>query len=121
MDNRIKENEQLAAIAEAMLQTKAENIQVFHTGSESPIADWVVICEGTNYTHIRAIADTIRQHFKDTTDLIPQGYEGKDERRWILLDYFDIIVHVMLPEIRAYYRLEEIFKESECITVSEDA
>ncbi len=119
MDNKIKENSQLMSILDAMLDTKAEDVRVFHTGAESPIADWVVVCDGTNYTHVRAISDRIRSFFKDESGLIPNT-EGKNERRWILLDYFDIIVHIMLPELRAYYKLEELWKDAEQFEITEE-
>ncbi len=117
---KIRENQQLVNTIDAMLDTKAEKIEVFYTGSNSPVADWVVICEATNYTHVRAVADAVKQRIKDDNNLRPAGLEGHEQRRWVLLDYFDIIVHIMLPELREYYKLEDLFGEAEKFDITEE-
>jgi ribosome-associated protein len=104
----------LRAIAEAARDKKAEDITVLNLSRESGIADWFIICQGDNTMHTRAIADNIE------TELLKRGIspwhtEGMGGTRsggsgaWIVLDFSDVIVHVMTGQVRDYYRLEELW------------
>ncbi len=104
-------NAQLNTIIELLLNTKGENITVVNSGEESPIADWIVICEGTNFVHIRALADSVQDYFKKEENMAPFHQEGKGENRWILLDYNEVVINIMLPELREHYQLEELWSE----------
>ena len=107
----MENNTQLQEILDLTLEMKAENIVAIHTGALSPIADWVIVCEGGSFTHVAAIADRIRKHFKQTMGILPYHMEGADASRWIAIDYTDIVLHVMLPELRNYYKIEELWSE----------
>ncbi len=111
MSNEISNNQQLNKIVELLLNTKAENITLVECGSASPIADWILICEGTNFVHIRALADEVRDYFKQEENMLPFHMEGKNESRWVLLDYTDIVINIMLPELREHYQLEDLWSE----------
>ncbi len=104
-------NSQLDAAIDALQDAKAENITIIHGGEDSPVADWIIICEGNSFVHVRAIADQLRDFFKRQLNELPFHEEGQQHNRWILLDYTDIVLNIMLPELRMHYQLEDLWKE----------
>jgi ribosome-associated protein len=109
----------LQLIADAALAKKAEDIVVLSLEEESGIADWFLVCQGDNPLHNRAIAGSIMDSL-DEHGLSPWHAEGLAEGRWILLDYSDVIVHVMIPEARRYYALEELWQPGDVALVKRD-
>ena len=79
------------------------------------VADFFIICEATNNNQLRAIADNIEKEVKEKCDESPYKHEGRQAEQWILIDYVNIVIHVMLPEPRKFYQLEELW--SDAITV----
>jgi len=106
-------NPHLESAINALQEVKAENITIINGGANSPVADWIIICEGNSFVHVRAIADEVRMHFKKVLNELPFHEEGQQHNRWILLDYTDIVVNIMLPELREHYQLEDLWKESD--------
>lgn len=105
------DNHQLSKTLELLQDVKAEKIRIIESGENSPIADWIIICEGNSFVHVRAIADAIRIYFKQNENMLPYHMEGKEQSRWVLLDYTDVVVNIMLPELREFYKLEELWGE----------
>jgi ribosome-associated protein len=89
---------------------KAENISVLDMTGYQGIAEWFVICQGDNPAHNRAIAGAILDGMKKE-GVSAWHMEGHLEGRWIVLDYSDVLVHVMLPELREYYALEKLWSQ----------
>lgn len=81
--------------------------------------DYFIICSGDSTTQIKAISDNIAKRVKENLKEHPLSVEGKTESRWILLDYFNTVVHVFHPESRLFYELEELWSDGK-ITVYED-
>ena len=100
------------ALADAIVvladSKKAENISLVNLSESVGIADWFVICQGDNAPHNRAIADAIAEGLKEKK-VNAWHIEGREDSRWILLDFSDVVAHVMLPELRDYYNLEELW------------
>jgi len=78
---------------------------------ESP-ADYFIICEGESTTQVSAIAGNIEKRMKDTYGLRAAHVEGKRESKWVLVDFFDVIVHVFYPETREYYEIEDLWRDA---------
>jgi ribosome-associated protein len=81
--------------------------------------DYFVICSGQNPRQIKAIADTV-QLFLGKVRVKPAHVEGYDRADWVLLDYFDFIVHVFNPETRAFYALERLWGSAERVDLPGD-
>ena len=77
------------------------------------IADFFIICEAGSTTQVKAIADFVEAHVRDTAKDTPYRHEGHQAAQWILVDYVNIVVHVMLPETRKFYKLEEMWSDGE--------
>jgi len=76
------------------------------------VADFFIICEAGNQPQIRAIAEYIEQQVKDKCDENPYHHEGYNTLQWVLIDYVNVVVHVMLPENRKFYKLEEMWSDA---------
>ena len=97
-------------IKEWMDDKIATDIQVINLGEESTIADYFIICSGSSERQVKAIADNIEIEAKDN-GFIPKNIEGEREARWILMDYYDVIVHVFHEEERGFYNLERLWRD----------
>ena len=91
-----------------LLDAKAEEIVLIDAHERSNLADYLLICEGRSQLHCRSIAENIEYNLKQEGEL-SLGMEGEREGNWVLLDYGNIILHIFHPEIRRYYRLEELY------------
>lgn len=77
------------------------------------IADFFIICEADSTTQVKAIADFVEEHVRAATEEAPYHHEGHQGAQWVLVDYVNIVVHVMLPETRKFYKLEEMWSDAE--------
>ena len=107
-----EEDEQLLIrrILELLNEQKAEEIVFINAKSATNIADYLLICQGRSQLHCRSIAQNVEYNLKQVGE-ISLGIEGEREGNWVLLDYGNIIIHVFHPEIRKYYKLEELYSK----------
>jgi ribosome-associated protein len=77
---------------------------------EAP-SNYFIICEGESTTQIKAISDNIHKRVAEELAIKPNHREGVTESKWILVDYFDTIVHIFYPETRKYYDLEDLWSD----------
>ena len=75
--------------------------------------EFFIICEGESNTQIKGIADNINKRLKTEFQMIPNHMEGLNRSQWILVDYFDVVVHVFYPDLRRYYDLEDLWSDAE--------
>lgn len=76
------------------------------------VADFFIVCQATTPTQIKAIADSIERSVKDATGEFPYRQEGFQHAKWVLIDYISVVIHIMQPETRAYYQLEEMWSDA---------
>ena len=76
------------------------------------VADFFIICQCSNTTQLRAIADFIETDVKEKCLEAAYKHEGRQAQQWILIDYVNVVVHVMLPEPRKFYQLEEMWHDA---------
>lgn len=91
---------------------KAENILVLDVRKISSVTDFFVIASGTSEPHLRAIVDEITSKLRDEHDLRARAMDGSLQTAWIVLDYFDVIVHVMRTDARERYDLEGLWGDA---------
>jgi len=95
-------------VLRAMDDMKAVNIVTLDVRGVTDVADAMVIASGNSDRHVRAIADRVREFAKQAGHR-PLGVEGERDGEWVLVDLNDVIVHVMLPRVREFYRLESLW------------
>ena len=76
------------------------------------VADFFIICQATSNTQVKAIADAVEDAVRKNCGENPYKHEGQHASQWILIDYVNIVVHVMQPETRKFYRLEELWSDA---------
>jgi len=97
-------------ILELLSDEKAEEIVFIDAKKRSSLADYLLVCQGRSQLHCRSIAQNVEYNLKQEGE-ISLGLEGEREGNWVLLDYGNIILHVFHPEIRKYYKLEELYSK----------
>ncbi len=101
------DSKQLAFLAaEACDDRKAKDIQLIRVDEVSSIADWLVIAGGLSDVQVRAIARSVEDRLELEAKRQPLRREGLNEAKWALIDYGELIVHVLQPNERSYYDLE---------------
>jgi ribosome silencing factor RsfS/YbeB/iojap len=95
----------------ALDDMKAVNVKVLDVHKLTDIADTMVIASGNSDRHVRSIADRVVE-FAKKAGFRPMGVEGERDGEWVLVDLRDVIVHVMLPRVREFYRLENLWDVS---------
>jgi ribosome-associated protein len=107
------ESELLAkACAKAAGEIQAENIRVWDMRGVSNLTDFMVVCSGSSMPHLRAILRDVAAHVAEWHEVKPVHTEGKADTRWVVLDYIDVMVHVMHTELRDYYGLEQLWADA---------
>jgi ribosome-associated protein len=76
------------------------------------VADFFIICEAASTTQVKAIADSVEVEVKSNCDELPYKHEGRQTYQWVLIDYVNVVVHVMLPENRRFYKLEDMWSDA---------
>ena len=77
------------------------------------VADFFIICEAGNPNQVRAIAENIEDKVKEICGESPYHHEGYSKLQWVLIDYVNVVVHVMHPETRKFYKLEEMWSDAQ--------
>ena len=95
----------------ALEDMKAVNPTVLDVRALTDIADTLIVASGNSDRHVRSIADRVIEYSKKA-GFRPRGVEGERDGEWVLVDLHDIIVHVMLPRVREFYRLEDLWDVS---------
>ncbi len=106
------------AVARAAADKKAEEIVALDVSEHLPLADVFVVASGTNERQVTAIAEGIEEALLDEGAKAIRR-EGMREGRWALMDFNDVIVHVMHQEDRAYYELERLWKDCPVVPLSD--
>jgi ribosome-associated protein len=108
------ETEAMARLAaEACDDRKAVDIRLIRVDEVSSLADWFVICSGLSDVQVRAIARSVEDRLEEELGRLPLRREGQNEGSWLLLDYGEVIVHVLTPSEREYYDLESFWGHGE--------
>ena len=110
----VGDSEALARLAaEACDDRKAVDIRLIRVDEVSSLADWFVICSGLTDVQVRAIARSVQDRLESEAGRRPLRGEGQSEGRWVLIDYGEVIVHVLTPQERSFYDLESFWGHGE--------
>jgi ribosome-associated protein len=100
-------------IIQAIQEKKGENVISLDLRKiPEAVADFFIICEASSTTQVKAIADSIEEEVKKNCDELPYKHEGRQSLQWVLIDYVNVVVHVMLPENRRFYKLEDMWSDA---------
>lgn len=114
----IEEKRQL--IIEAIREKKGKEIVTINLSKiENSICDCFIICHGDSYTQVDAITESVERKLKDDAGLRAHHIEGLQNSQWVLMDFFDILVHVFQKDFRTFYNLEELWADGEMVRVDD--
>jgi len=100
-------------IIQTIQEKKGENIVSLDLRKiHEAVADFFIICEAGSHTQVKAIADHVEAVVKRKCEEFPYKHEGIRALQWVLIDYVNIVVHVMLPESRRFYKLEDMWSDA---------
>ena len=109
-----KNSKILKAITHAIHEKKGENVILMDLRHvDEAVSDFFIVCEATSTVQVRAIADNVEDYLKKQLGEVPYRHEGKQTAHWVLIDYVNVVVHVMQPEARKFYKLEEMWSDGE--------
>jgi ribosome-associated protein len=103
----------IKTIITAIQEKKGENIVSLDLRKiNEAVSDFFIICEASSQPQIKAIGEHIEYLVKENCDETPFHHEGYSSLQWVLIDYVNVVVHVMLPENRKFYQLEEMWSDA---------
>lgn len=113
------EENMIKCATDAILDRKGMDVVALHVGEVSPIADYFILASASNHSQLDALTDSVEEAMKKS------GYEmknreGRPQGGWVLLDYYDVIVHLFLSEMREFYSLDHTWRDVECIKYTSD-
>jgi len=100
--------EKTQAIVAALEDVKALDIQVIDTSKLSPLFERMIVASAQSTRQTKALADNVEKKLKELNE-VPLSTEGESSGEWILVDFGEVLVHIMQPAVRAYYNLEELW------------
>jgi ribosome-associated protein len=113
----LNSKQQALAVARALEDARAEDIAILDVAEISGFADYFVIATGTSVCHVRTLAERALEALGHSTRK-RSGVEGLEACRWVLVDGFDVVVHLFLDEAREFYGLERLWDEAESIALA---
>ena len=108
-EEAIAEDDKILDIVKTTLdENKAEDVEVIDLRGKTSIASYMVIASGTSQRHVSSLSEHVREALKKSGHA--SSSEGAEKGDWVLIDAFDVIVHIFKPEVRTFYNLEKMWK-----------
>lgn len=114
LPKKLSKNSKLyKSVLRAIDNKKGENITILDLREiEKATSDFMVVCQAETSPQIRALAQEIEREVRESCQEHPYHVEGLDQLLWVIVDYVDIVVHIMTPESRDFYNLEELWGDA---------
>ena len=108
-----KNSKIIKVITQAIQEKKGEKIISLDLRKiAEAVSDFFIVCEAGSTTQVRAIADFIETEVKEKCGEFPYMHEGRQVLQWVVIDYINVVVHIMLPDSRRFYKLEEMWSDA---------
>ncbi len=112
------ENKELALlIADTLENKKAVDVNCIDISEKSGFADYMVLASATSQRQLKALSEEVEEKL-EKLEILPKNIEGKANSTWILMDYGDIVVNIFTYEMRQEYKIEELWKECEFLSIN---
>ena len=108
-------------IIEGIEEVKGQHITIIDLRKlENAVAKYFIIADGTSNTQVNAIADSVKKTVSKSLQQKPWHIEGEDNSEWILMDYVDVVAHIMQKPIRDYYNIEELWADAKVMQLNNE-
>ena len=119
-NDELSTGEKCRLITEAIREKKGHQIVTIDLSEvENAICDSFVICHGESGTQVDAITESIEKKMKEEAGIRAHHVEGLQNSQWVLMDFFDVLVHIFLQEYRYFYKLEELWADGKVVMMEE--
>ncbi|MDD4576242.1 MAG: ribosome silencing factor [Bacteroidales bacterium] len=119
--NTINKVDVSQTVIDAMLRKNADDVTVLNIEHvPNTLFDKFIICTANSGIQAETISDEIIYSVRNEFKIKPINIEGTDNKEWILLDYFDVLIHIFLPETRTFFKLEQLWADAEIKKISID-
>ncbi len=114
-DKRAKYPKTLVSAVKSIFDKKGIRPAIFNLYGQFSYTDYIIVAEGTSDRHVKTIADAVIEDAKKHCGALPMGVEGHGAGQWILIDFSDVVVHIMLDSVRQFYDIEGVYSRNERI------
>lgn len=106
-------------IVGGMQESKAKRVVTVDMRKLDAPCVFFVICEGNSSTHVSTITNTVRDFVRETTAMKPFAVDGLDNANWVAMDYGQVIVHILQPQVREFYDIEHLWADATLVEIAE--
>lgn len=110
----------ISTITEALKDKKAKEIVILDVRELTTLTDYFIVCHGTSETQIRALANNVLEDSKEKIGEHAWQREGMDARRWIIIDYVNVVVHIFSQEKREFYGIERMWNDAKRTVIKDE-
>jgi len=110
----------ISTITEALKDKKAKEIVILDVRELTTLTDYFIVCHGTSETQIRALANNVLEDTKEKIGEHAWQREGMDARRWIIIDYVNVVVHIFSQEKREFYGIERMWNDAQRTVIKDE-
>ncbi|HKJ46261.1 MAG TPA: ribosome silencing factor [Balneolales bacterium] len=110
----------LTTIEKALLDKKGEDIIRLDVRGLTSLTDYFIVCHATTDVQIKALADSVTKQTRESVGESVWKKEGLDSRRWVILDYVNVVVHIFNKELREFYNLEKMWNDAVITQITEE-
>jgi len=110
----------LTTIEKALLDKKGEDIIRLDVRGLTSLTDFFIVCHATTDVQIKALADSVTKQTRESVGESVWKKEGLDSRRWVILDYVNVVVHIFNKELREFYNLEKMWNDAVITQITEE-
>jgi len=103
------------AAAKALSEKKGNDIVLMNVENKTSLCSYFVIASAGNSTQVKAMSDNVEERLEKNLSLSPSRVDGRNDGRWTVLDYGDVIVHIFLDECRLFYHIERLWEEGSAL------
>lgn len=115
-----KTEQLINTVGEALLAKKAEDIQCLDVHELTTLTDTFIVCHGSSDAQVKALADNVTKTTREELGEKPWQKEGLQKRRWVILDYVNVVIHIFKKDLREYYALEDIWSDADITTIEDE-
>ena len=120
-EEAVETSDMVDVITEALLSKKANDITVLDVSDLTTLAECFVVCHGNSDTQIKALADAVEEDVREKTGEKAWRKEGLNARSWVILDFVNIVVHIMSEEKRNFYGIERMWNDAKVTHIKDEA
>ncbi|TYB32027.1 MAG: ribosome silencing factor [Candidatus Mcinerneyibacterium aminivorans] len=111
--------EEIKKVVELLDEKKGEDIKIIDVEGISPITDYMIIASAETQKHARTMAENVKVKMKKDLGVNCEHLDGYDNGEWIIMDYFDFLVHIFLKNTREFYDIENLYRDSKEVAIND--